>query len=461
MRDQRQRRLGVIVNADGRREDGEGVRDPLSVCGEHRRERLPRPHDIAGSGGDDEAHGGVHDIRDLGAATAQLRDAAPDRPRLDLRHDTIAWRQIDLAFGRLREQPRIIDHAWVSPLRLDDLLKLAGGLPRRDGDLHASTGLVAISRGAPQQQHLRPERVGELHEVGRPLAAQGHDRLFDFNGVATGAAQRPIHGRHECHDRAAIVGAQGDHRLGQREPALQLRQEGPGAALHVEDEPRQPLGELLRHDARADERDALDGGRRIAQRVEAAIGGCDLVRLPDEGAPQPFDLRRGVSERQIGAKSGDRFELVERTTGMPETTPRHHWNRDPQRRDQRCEDQRHLVPDPTGGMLIDARQRQMGEIERRPAGKHRIGQCADFLAVQPLEENGHRECGHLVVRHVVRGILLHQPTPFGGGDLPPVALPFDQRACEHSLCIVLPTYHVRAPRARLVPRSVLLSMTPC
>ena len=76
-----------------------------------------------------------------------------------------------------------------------------------------------------------------------------------------------------------MVGAEIDHGFRELEAAIKVGKERAGAALHVEDEARQSLGELLRHDARADERNTLDRGRRIAQRVQLAIGRCDLARL--------------------------------------------------------------------------------------------------------------------------------------------------------------------------------------
>ena len=69
-----------------------------------------------------------------------------------------------------------------------------------------------------------------------------------------------------------------------------------------------------------------------------------------------------VVEREVGAEPGDRLELVERAAGVPEPAPRHHRHRDAERRDQWGEDERHFVPHPPGGVLVDALDREVRQI---------------------------------------------------------------------------------------------------
>ena len=82
--------------------------------------------------------------------------------------------------------------------------------------------------------------------------------------------------------RLFILAADADHDL--RQPArfhLPLHERA-GADFDVENERIQADSELFRHDRRRDQRNGLDGRRRVAERVQLSVGGRDLVRLPDK-----------------------------------------------------------------------------------------------------------------------------------------------------------------------------------
>ena len=68
------------------------------------------------------------------------------------------------------------------------------------------------------------------------------------------------------------VGAERDHRAGELARAVDVAHERARAELHVEHERVGALGDLLRHDARGDERDRLDRAGDVAQRVELLVG---------------------------------------------------------------------------------------------------------------------------------------------------------------------------------------------
>ena len=76
--------------------------------------------------------------------------------------------------------------------------------------------------------------------------------------------------------------------------ALELREAfGVGARLHegavahfdVENDRVRAAGDLLRHDARRDERDLVDGRGHVAQRVELLVGRDEVRGLPGDGDP--------------------------------------------------------------------------------------------------------------------------------------------------------------------------------
>ena len=79
------------------------------------------------------------------------------------------------------------------------------------------------------------------------------------------------------------------------------------AGLHVEHEPADALGDLLAHDRRGDQRNALDGAGHVAQRVELAVGRRDLRRLADQRAADRRDRPPQLVERQ--ARCGTRESI--------------------------------------------------------------------------------------------------------------------------------------------------------
>jgi hypothetical protein len=73
----------------------------------------------------------------------------------------------------------------------------------------------------------------------------------------------------------------------------------------------------------------------------------------------------------------------------------------------------------------------VGEIERPPAGEHRVGERRRLLAVESAEERRHEEGGHLVVRDLAGGVGTGQLPPLGRLDPSAVPLSGDQAGREH------------------------------
>ena len=98
-------------------------------------------------------------------------------------------------------------------------------------------------------------------------------------------AQHLVHvGEPRDRPEARIAGHR-DQALRQRLRALEGPREGAGADLHVHDESVEPGRQLLREDRRRDERDRVDGGRDVADRVEPPVRGRQLRRRADDRAP--------------------------------------------------------------------------------------------------------------------------------------------------------------------------------
>ena len=97
------------------------------------------------------------------------------------------------------------------------------------------------------------------------------------------------------------------------------------AALDVEHQGVDALGDLLAHDRRRDERDALDGAGHVAQGVELA-GRPARSRRSGRSARSrscATAARNSSSDRPM-RKPGIDFELVERAAGVPEAAAGHH-----------------------------------------------------------------------------------------------------------------------------------------
>jgi hypothetical protein len=228
-----------------------------------------------------------------------------------------------------------------------------------------------------------------------------------------------------------VIGAELDHRARQLETALELWQERARAAFDVEHEAREPFREFLAHDAGSDEWDGLHRRRCISECVHLSIGRRDLARLTDEHAAESLELRARDSERQVSAESRNRLELVERTARVGEAAPRHHRHRDANRRDERRENDRHLVADAAGGVLVDARNGEVRQVERVSALQHGVGQRRRLGAIEAAEVARHQKRGHLIVGDVTRGVGARQGVPLAGFDPTAVALSFDEPRREH------------------------------
>ena len=116
---------------------------------------------------------------------------------------------------------------------------------------------------------------------------------------------------------------------------------------------------------------------------------------------------------------------------MTESAPGHHRHGDTERRDEWRKDDGDLVAHTAGGVLVDARTPEIGEVEHLTAAEHRLGEGMGLRPIQAAKKTGHEKGGHLVVGDVPRGVGVRQGAPLAGVDAPAVPLPFDQAEREH------------------------------
>ena len=114
------------------------------------------------------------------------------------------------------------------------------------------------------------QRQGHLDQVGGPRRG-ACQRLLDLDGISTAwpsGASMPVAAptlRTPCSSPSV------DH--GPRQPpgVGRVPHERPAADLHVQDQGRRSLGDLLGHDRRGDERDRFDGPGDVTQRVQPPV----------------------------------------------------------------------------------------------------------------------------------------------------------------------------------------------
>src|SRR5438874_8987629 len=444
MRHERERLFRQLVSDDDRGRQGFVAHlDPVVVFREHRGDRLPFQHLVARLHRDDESDGGIDRVLHRAPPPAEGDDRATDGARLDALHHPRAWRGIDLHRLSLWQDRGIFNRFRVAALGLDDLLELLRREPRGDRRLEFLAGFLRVLLDARLQQHLDAECVRHLEQISRSLAAERQDCLFCLEDIAAGAPQGPIHGGDQGDSRAAAVLTERDHGLRELEAALYLGQKRAAAVFHVEHQAVQPFSQLLRHDARCNQRNRLDGRRHVAQRVQLAIGRSDLRGLTDERATQFLHLRLRFGEREIGAKTGNRFELVERAAGVAQPASRHHRNGDAAGGDQGREHEGDFVADTAGRVLVDAGRRPPIERKALPRRQHCIGQRRQLLAPESAQTDAHQHRRDLIIGDPIRGVLRHERGPFLGTQRRAIALALDQRPHDHwlmrlSFCLLAP-----------------------
>ena len=164
--------------------------------------------------------------------------------------------------------------------------------------------------GEREQARARVEH--ELREVRRALPGDRLDRLADLERVADRGAERLVHVGEEAHDLPAGPPPEVDHLLGEDARVVERLHERAVADLHVEHDRIGPRRDLLRHDRRGDERDDVDRGGDVAERVELLVGRHEVAGLPDDRETDVAHLRDELVDRELDPEARDRLELVER-----------------------------------------------------------------------------------------------------------------------------------------------------
>ena len=253
-------------------------------------------------------------------------------------------------------------------------------------------------RHAGQHQHLLGERVGDFHRIGRAATFEALDGFGDFERVADGATERLLH---RGENRARGFAHRGRHRDECLREFTRLRfffHERAAAEFHVEHEYVDALGEFFREDAAADQRDALDGRRHVAQRIKFFVGGRQFRRLADEREPDGFQLRAVFRHREVHAETGNRFEFIECAAGVTEASTGNHRHGDAAGRDHRREVERNFITHATGRVFVGLRIFHAREIGDDAGVHHRFGVERGFRGRHAAQVNRHEQRRELIIR---------------------------------------------------------------
>ena len=240
-------------------------------------------------------------------------------------------------------------------------------------------------------------------------------RLDDFVGVASETAERLVHVSDEGDGFFAHAFGGFDHQLGQADGVFFSLHEGAGAGFDVEHQRIDSFGKFLAHDGGADQANIFDRGGDVAQGVDFFVGGSDFGGLADQGHAAFAKDAAKIGQRQRGVESGDGFEFIEGAAGVAEAAAADHRNVEAARSDDWREDQRSLVANAAGGVLVHFFCGEFGESDDFAGVQHGFGQAGDFRSAEAADPGGHQPGGHLVVGNFAAGIAGDQEINFFAG----------------------------------------------
>ena len=119
-------------------------------------------------------------------------------------------------------------------------------------------------------------------------------------------------------------------------------------------------------------------------------------------------------DAETGAKSGDRFQLVQRSARMSQRAAGDHRDGYAGRGSEGRRDQAGFIADAAGGMFIHLDARHRREVYTLPGIGHALGQGAHLTVRHAGENHRHKKGGYLVIRDGAAGIPVNEESDFFG-----------------------------------------------
>ena len=142
---------------------------------------------------------------------------------------------------------------------------------------------------------------------------------------------------------------------------------------------------------------AVDVSESAIEMARANAARNGLEDKMDFLAADVFDLLQELLCRERRFVAGDGFELIDRAARVAEAPAGHLGHLAAETRDNRCNDQRRLVADAAGGVLVDGFVAEPAQVHRIARAHHRIGQDGSLMVGHTLVEHRHGKGGHLVI----------------------------------------------------------------
>ena len=149
-------------------------------------------------------------------------------------------------------------------------------------------------------------------------------------------------------------------------------------------------------------------------------GDCAATAMP---ISRTWRMNRAGLE--VDGQPRHRLELVERAAGVRQRAAAQLRHLHAARRRERGRDQRHLVADAAGRVLVDLDALDRAEVEHLAAAHHRLRQRERLDAGHAADAHRHQPGGHLVVGDVAEEVSAEQPVDLLGWMLAAVALAAD------------------------------------
>ena len=321
----------------------------------------------------------------------------------------------------------------VPSLELDVPEEEIPGTPVTQPCARERLSLPRVFRESTEEEHPARLLDREVHFVRGPSALEALDALTNLEKIPDRESQGLVHVRDERRDVPFQTRARGDKGLRQGTRLLPALHERPGACLHIQEQSLGTFRELLRHDARRDQRDGLYRAGDIPQRVHAPVRGDHGLALADHREADPIECGAKPLGGEIGAVAGDGFQLVQRSTRMAQRAPAHHGHAQSAGSGQRRENEGYLVSHPACRMFVHEGPGNPVEIDDFPGVDHGARETSRFPGGHPLQDDRHEQRGELVVGDVPCREAAHEEIDFFRRKLGPIPLLDDQLNNPHAV----------------------------
>ena len=196
-----------------------------------------------------------------------------------------------------------------------------------------------------------------------------------------------------------MMGADGDHQLGQLNALVHGLHKGTGAGGHIQQDGIGAGGQLLGHDGRGDQRDAADRGGHIPQGVHLLIRHGNALALANDRQPDLVHLGKELLLRKGSSGAGHALHFINGAAGMAQTAATHLGNLYTAGRHHRGDHKGSLIAHAAGGVLIHLDAGDGGKIDHHAAVGHHVRQLGCFFVGHAAQVDRHHPGSHLVIGH--------------------------------------------------------------